>query len=97
MFLKESKKYHKIMYENLQIVGKEFEKKSYKELLEPAETLSFSKVVKGTRIHFSAECYNVEKNSDIAFCIDVDISGLPFFTRKPSYHFFKSKDGRIYY
>jgi len=77
-------------------VGKEFEQKSYQELLRPAEELSITRLVDGEKLTFSAESVKVEKNGDLHFCIDAN--GLStLFGIKPSYQFIKRKDGSIYY
>lgn len=77
-------------------MGKEFESMEYDRLLEPAETLSFSRVVDGIELSFSAEAYNIKKNGDICFCIDA--RAMPNRTEwQPSYQFFMRKDGTIYH
>ncbi len=53
-------------------VGKDFELKDYNELLKPSEEISFSKIIDGIEMFFSAEAYNVKKNGDIFFSIDAD-------------------------
>lgn len=78
----------------LAAVGKEFEAMPYERLLEPAEKLSFSRVVDGIEMSFSAEAYDVKKNGDICFCIDA--RARPARTRwQPSYRFVKRKDGTV--
>jgi len=69
---------------------------TYESLLAPGEELSTSRAINGFTVHFSAEAYDIEKNGDICFCIDAE--GLPTKARwKPSYRFFKRKDGSVYY
>jgi hypothetical protein len=77
-------------------VGKEYEGLPYERLLEPAEVLSFSRVIDGVEISFSAEAFHVKQNGDAGFCIDA--SATPNRTGKqPSYQFYKRKDGSVYY
>ncbi len=85
-----------LLLREIAVVGKEFESMEYDRLLEPAETLSFSRVVDGIELSFSAEAYNIKKNGDICFCIDA--RATPNRTRwQPSYQFFMRKDGTIYH
>jgi hypothetical protein len=77
-------------------VGKEFERRPYDQLLEPAEKLSFSRVVDGIEMHFAAEAFTVNENGDIGFCIDAH-TGSKRNGWQPSYQFFKRKDGTVYY
>jgi len=81
----------------LEVVGPEFESRSYEELLaHPAEELSLEREFDGVRLYFSADAYNTKKNGDLCFSIDAD--GLPTFPYPgPSWHFYKRKDGSVYY
>jgi hypothetical protein len=82
--------------QELHKVAKEYEEMTYESLLAPAEELSTSREVSGFTVHFSAEAYDIKKNGDIRFCIDAE--GIPTKVRwKPSYRFFKRKDGSVYY
>lgn len=75
-------------------LGREFQSRSYEELLQPAEVLSGSRIFNGDLLHFSAEAYRVDDNGDIHFCID--FSGLPTKASwLPSYVFIKRRDGSI--
>ena len=77
-------------------VGKEFERLPYERLLVAAEGLSFSRVIEGVEISFSAEAFDVKPNGDAGFCVDA--SADPNRTGKqPSYQFYKRKDGTVYY
>jgi hypothetical protein len=77
-----------------QELGREFESRSYEELLQPAEALSGSRIFSGDLLLFSAEAYRVDDNGDIHFCIDV--SGLPTTVSwLPSYQFTKRRDGSV--
>jgi hypothetical protein len=82
--------------QELHKVAKEYEAMTYERLLAPAEELSTSREINGFTVHFSAEAYDIKKNGDICFCIDAE--GLPTKARwKPSYRFFKRKDGSVYH
>jgi len=77
-------------------VGEEFERFPYERLLEPAEALSFSRIVEGVEISFSAGAFHVKPNGDAGFCIDARAN--PNRTgAQPSYQFYKRKDGSVYY
>ena len=82
--------------QELHKVAKEYEAMTYESLLAPAEGLSTSREANGFIVHFSAEAYDIKKNGDICFCIEAE--GLTTKARwKPSYRFFKRKDGSVYY
>ena len=77
-------------------VGKAYEKKSYKELLQCAEECVVVEIADDLKISCSAEAYHVQKDGTICLCIDAD--GLPtMFGIKPSYHFYKCPDGSVHY
>ena len=81
----------------LEVVGPEFEARSYEDLLaHTAEELSIEREFDGVRLSFSADAYNTKKNGDLCFCIDAD--GLATFPYPgPSWHFYKRKDGSVYH
>jgi len=82
------------MRQALHEVAQEYEQMPYETLLQPAEVLSMSRIFGKMRLDFSAEAYDVDKDGDIHFCIDVD--GLPTKTKwKPSYRFVKRRDGSV--
>ncbi len=83
--------------QELDKVGKDFERKDYNELLKPAEEISFSKIIDGIEMFFSAEAYNVKKNGDTCFSIDADTKSPKIRGWKPSYRFCKRKNGTVYY
>src|SRR5579863_3650757 len=86
----------KAMRQAVEIIGKEYEQKPYDELLLPAEQGSTKRVFDGHMLSFSAEAFNVNKDGDVGFCVDA--AGLPtLFEVKPSYQFWKRKDGSIHY
>jgi hypothetical protein len=77
-------------------VGREFEARPYSDLQEPAETLSFSALVEGVEIYFSAEAFVLKQNGDLGFCIDASAKGANAFWQ-PSYQFCKWPDGSVYH
>ncbi|GBF79648.1 hypothetical protein [Aphanothece sacrum] len=87
---------YQLLKQAVETVGKEFEQKSYLELLQPAEELFTVKMFEEHYLTFSGEAYHLKKDGTICFCLDVD--GLPtLFGIKPSYHFYKRRDGSVYY
>lgn len=94
-WIKERRENYDILRREVEIEGKRYEKMSYEELQKPPEELSCSRVVNGVELFFSAESYNTKPNGDLCFCVDVD--GLPCLFVKPSYQFYKRKDGSVYY
>ena len=77
-------------------VGKIYERKSYEELLLPAEQNSIEITIGDRTLYFSAEAYNIKSDGTLCFCIDAD--GLPtLWGVKPSYQFYKRRDGSVYY
>lgn len=91
------KENYQFLRRQVDIEGKKFEEMPYEELLKPAEILSRSRVVDGIKVYFSAEAYNIKENGDIAFCIDAGAHLPTILGIKPSYQFFKRKDGSVYY
>ncbi len=87
---------YQILWQEVEKFGKEYERKSYTEILSsPAKTIIIN-LPEDQPISFSIDAYHVEKNGTIAVCIDAD--GLPTLLGiKPSYHFYKRPDGSIYY
>lgn len=87
---------YEILQQEVQKLGLEYERKSYEELLRPAEDHFTVKIIDAREITFSAEAYDRLKDGTICFCIDAD--GLPtLWGIKPSYHFYKRPDGSVYY
>jgi hypothetical protein len=80
----------------LEAIGAEFEARPYDGLTKGADELSFEREFEGVRLSFSAEAYRTKKNGDLCFCIDA--CGLPTFPYPgPSWHFYKRRDGSVYY
>lgn len=86
----------RLLRRELALVGREFESLPYARLLESAEALSFTRIVGGVQMSFSAEAYQVDRNGDLHFCIDA--TARPNRTGwQPSYRFVKRRDGSVYY
>ena len=81
----------------VETVGREFEAMPYERLLERAEVLSFTRIVDGLEMTFSAEAFDVDRNGDIHFCIDADATLLGRWGWFPSYQFSKRRDGSVYH
>ena len=79
------------------VIGPEFEALPYERLLRPAEELSGEREFEGVRVQYSAEAYRVDRNGDIAFCIDIHAKLPTLLGIKPSYQFKKRRDGTVYY
>ncbi|EAZ89664.1 hypothetical protein [Crocosphaera chwakensis] len=87
---------YQILWQEAEKIGKEYEQKSYREILSsPAKTVIIN-LYEDQQISCFIDAYHVEKNGTIAVCIDAD--GLPTLLGiKPSYHFYKRPDGSIDY
>jgi len=95
-FLERRRRNAALMRRALAVVGSEFEQRSYEELTKRAEALSLSREFEGVELSFSAEAYETKANGDLAFCIDAGgVHAFPY--ADPSYHFYKRKDGSVYY
>ncbi|MEA5533672.1 hypothetical protein [Crocosphaera sp. XPORK-15E] len=87
---------YQILQEEIDKIGKEYEQKSYEELLNSDEKNIIITTADHLEISLSVEVYNVQKDGTICICIDAD--GLPtIFSIKPSYQFYKRPDGSVYY
>jgi hypothetical protein len=95
LFNQQLKHNYQLLKEAVETVGKEFEQKSYIELLRPAEEQFTVRVIEGHYLTFSGEAYHIKKDGTLCFCLDAD--GLPTLFYKPSYHFYKRRDGSVYY
>ena len=87
---------YEVLQHEVNKIGKVYEQKSYEELLLPAEQNS-TEIRAGDRtLYFSAEAYHIKPDRTLCFCIDAD--GLPtLWGVKPSYQFYKRRDGSVYY
>ena len=88
---------YQILRQEVDKIGKEYEQKSYEELLSKNEpTILTVTTAAGFKLTFVAEAYYLQKNGTICFCIDAD--GLPTLLGiKPSYNFYKRSDDSVYY
>jgi hypothetical protein len=91
-------KNYQLLQEAAATIGKEYEQKAYDELCGGSLDGSAGEFeYKGVPVSYSAYSFNVKKNGDVGFCIDIKAK-IPTFVRiKPSYQFYKTKDGDIYY
>ena len=87
---------YQTLWQELEKIGKDYEQKSYTEILSsPAKTIIIN-LSEDQQISFSIDAYHVQKNGTLEVSIDAD--GLPTMLGiKPSYHFYKKPDGSIYY
>ncbi|MCP9847656.1 hypothetical protein KBY86_12270 [Synechococcus sp. Lug-A] len=81
-----------------EVVGKQYESMPYDELCGGAADESGGEFeFEGHTVGYSAYSFNVKKNGDVCFCIDIH-SALPTFLGiKPSYRFLKHRDGSVSY
>jgi hypothetical protein len=88
---------YEILRQEVDKIGREYEQKSYEELLSKAEPTILTEITaEGVTLTFVAEAYHLQKDGTICFCIDAD--GLPTICGiKPSYSFYKRSDGSVYY
>lgn len=88
---------YEILRQEVDKIGREYEQKSYEELLGNVEpTILTVTTAAGVKLTFVAEAYHLQKDGTICFCIDAD--GLPTICGiKPSYSFYKRPDGSVYY
>jgi hypothetical protein len=88
---------YEILQQEVDKIGREYEQKSYEELLGKTEpTILTVTTAAGVKLTFVAEAYHLQKDGTICYCIDTD--GLPTILGiKPSYNFYKRPDGSVYY
>jgi hypothetical protein len=88
---------YEILRQEVDNIGREYEQKSYEELLSKAEPTILTVITAaGVKLSFVAEAYHLQKDGTICYCIDAD--GLPtIFGIKPSYNFYKRPDGSVNY
>ncbi len=91
-------KNYRFLQEAADIVGKKYEQKAYRQLCGGSLDESGGEFdYKGIEISYSAYSFDVKKNGDVGFCIDIRAKIPTFMGIKPSYQFYKTKDGIIYY
>jgi hypothetical protein len=78
-------------------VGKEIEGWPYEKLSRGAEEISFDRTIEGVSVSFSIEAYETNAAGDLHVCMDVDAAIPTLWPTKPSYVFWKRKDGSCYY
>lgn len=79
-------------------IGAEVEQWSYDSLAQPAEKQSVIECLVGERAGYcQVDCYDTHPNGDLAVCIDFHGGPPTLFGIKPSYCFFKRRDGSVYY
>jgi hypothetical protein len=97
LLIKYSKNYQ-LLQEAAEIIGKEYEQKTYPQLCGgPLDGSNGEFEYKGALVSYSAYSFNVKKNGDVGFCIDVRAKIPTFLGIKPSYQFYITKDGTVYY
>jgi hypothetical protein len=97
-FLNKFSKNYRLLQEVADIVGKEYEQKPYRQLSGGSLDESGGKFYyKGIEVSYSAYSFHQKKNGDIGFCIDIRANIPTFLGIKPSYQFYKTEDGNIYY
>jgi hypothetical protein len=79
-------------------VGAEVERWSYEALDRAAEEQPpIERIVGGVPARFQVDCYDTLPNGDLAICVDASGGPPTLFGVKPSYRFFKRRDGTVYY
>ncbi len=87
---------YQMLRQEVEKFGKDYQKKSYEEILSFSDQDVILKSIENAHISCSIEAYHRQKNGTIA--VSIDAYGLPtIFGIKPSYHFYKRLDGSVYY
>ncbi|MEL4897442.1 hypothetical protein [Crocosphaera sp. Alani8] len=87
---------YQILWQEAEKIGREYEKRSYQEILSSEAKTVIINLSDDQKITFSMDAYHIKKNGTVAVSIDAD--GLPTILGiKPSYHFYKKSDGSVYY
>jgi hypothetical protein len=79
------------------LIGREFEAKSYAELCGPADNSCGERTIDGLAVEWSAYLIEVRPDGEAFFCVDVRAPLRTWFGAKPSYQFVKRPDGSIHY
>jgi hypothetical protein len=88
----------KLLREESNRVGAEVEHWPYEKLHRPAEEHPpIERMVAGVSARFQVDCYNVLAGGELAICVDAHGGPSTFLGIKPSYHFFKRRDGSVHY
>lgn len=81
-----------------EVVGKQYESMPYDEICGgAADDISGEFEFEGHIVGFSAYSFNVKKNGDVCFCIDIQSTLPTFLGIKPSYQFLMHRDGSVSY
>lgn len=81
-----------------EVIGKQYESMPYGEFCDDAAAeRSGSFEFEGNTVGYSAYSFNVKKNGDVCFCIDIHSTLPTFLGIKPSYQFVKHQDGSVSY
>lgn len=81
-----------------EVVGKQYESMPYDEICGgAADDINGEFEFEGHKVGFSAYSFNVKKNGDVCFCIDIHSTLPTIFGIKPSYQFLKHRDGSVSY
>jgi hypothetical protein len=79
-------------------IGAEVEQWPYHDLHRSAEDQPpIQRLVVGMPTYFQVDCYHTRPNGDLAICIDAHGGPPTLLGIKPSYRFFKCRDGEVYY
>ena len=79
-------------------VGEEVERWTYEVLDRVGEPPPpIERDVGGVSASFQIDCYDTLPNGDLAICVDAWGGPPTLFGVKPSYRFFKRRDGTVYY
>jgi hypothetical protein len=91
-------KNYQLLQEAAETIGKEYEQKAYEELSGGSLDESDGEFeFKGVKVSYSAYSFNVKRYGDVGFCIDIRAKIPTFLSIKPSYQFYKRKNGNVYY
>ncbi|PSR15949.1 hypothetical protein C8255_20370 [filamentous cyanobacterium CCP3] len=84
--------------DELSRLGAEVEQWSYADLNRPAEAQPpIHRLVAGVPAYFQIDSYDHLPSGDLTICIDAHGGPPTPLGIKPSYHFYKRRDGSVYY
>jgi hypothetical protein len=93
--LEASQKNYAILRQQVDQIGKKYEKLTYQDLLDSDETYS-NLELENHNLIFSIAIYEIKPDGTLGICIDAD--GLPTCLGiKPSYRFYKRPDNTVFY
>jgi hypothetical protein len=89
---------YQLLQEAAETLGTEYERNAYEELCGGSLDGSHGEwKYKGVAVSYTAYSFNVKKNGDVGFCIDLSAKIPTFLGIKPSHQFYKTRDGHVYY